>query len=130
SFSDVCVNAAAFALSGGAPAGGTYSGTGVNAGNFDPAVALLDALPISYTVTQNGCADFKSANLTVRAAPVVSLASFSDVCVNATAVAHTADPQARGTYSGPGVNASNFDPAAAGVGTHVITYTVTQNGCA
>ena len=35
-FSDVCESGAAFSLSGGLPAGGTYSGTGVSGGVFDP----------------------------------------------------------------------------------------------
>src|SRR5438309_11006870 len=78
-------------------------------------------------VLLRSCADFKSANLTVRAAPVVSIASFSDVCVNAAAFALSGGAPAGGTYSGTGVNAGTFDPAVAGVGTHVITYTVTQN---
>ncbi len=35
-----------------------------------------------------------------------------------------------GTFSGPGVNNSNFNPNSAGVGSHNITYTFTnQNGC-
>lgn len=35
-----------------------------------------------------------------------------------------------GTFSGPGITDSIFDPAAAGVGTHVIYYTYTDtNGC-
>jgi hypothetical protein len=31
----------AFALSGGAPSGGTYTGTGVSNGNFDPVLLVL-----------------------------------------------------------------------------------------
>jgi hypothetical protein len=34
-----------------------------------------------------------------------------------------------GTFSGPGVNGSNFNSANAGTGTHTITYSVTQSGC-
>jgi hypothetical protein len=37
---------------------------------------------------------------------------------------------AGGTFSGPGVNGNVFDPAQAGIGTHSITYTVTDaNNC-
>ena len=35
----VCVNEAAFTLTQGSPAGGTYSGTGVANGEFDPVTA-------------------------------------------------------------------------------------------
>ena len=37
---------------------------------------------------------------------------------------------AGGTYSGPGMNGSNFTPSSAGIGTHTITYSYTDNnGC-
>ena len=39
----VCFDAPPFALSGGLPAGGTYSGTGVIAGIFDPGMANTGA---------------------------------------------------------------------------------------
>jgi hypothetical protein len=65
-FSDVCIGAAAFALSGGAPAGGTYSGTGVSAGNFDPATAGAGTHTITYTYTDGfGCTNVANANITV-----------------------------------------------------------------
>ncbi len=39
SFGTFCDNLSAFALNGGNPAGGTYSGTGVNSNSFDPTIA-------------------------------------------------------------------------------------------
>jgi hypothetical protein len=36
---------------------------------------------------------------------------------------------AGGTFSGPGVSGNSFNPAAAGVGTHTITYTHNVDGC-
>ena len=42
SFTAVCSTDAAFALSGGSPAGGTYSGTGVSGGQFNPVTAGVD----------------------------------------------------------------------------------------
>jgi PKD repeat protein len=50
-FQDVCVYNPAFALSGGTPVGGTYSGTGVSGGNFDPAAAGLGSETITYSYT-------------------------------------------------------------------------------
>ncbi|MBE0641775.1 MAG: SprB repeat-containing protein [Bacteroidales bacterium] len=47
----VCLNGSAFLLSGGMPAGGSYSGTGVSGGMFDPSVAGLGWHIISYTYT-------------------------------------------------------------------------------
>lgn len=40
-----------FALTGGSPAGGAYSGTGVSAGNFNPASAVAGYNVITYTYT-------------------------------------------------------------------------------
>ncbi len=55
-FTDVCSYTPSFALSGGSPAGGTYSGTGVTAGSFDPSAATVGLNPITYTFTDaNGC---------------------------------------------------------------------------
>lgn len=50
-FSDVCVYDPAFALTGGTPAGGSYSGTGVSGGNFDPSTAGVGPTTITYTYT-------------------------------------------------------------------------------
>lgn len=52
----VCINWSAFNLSGGSPAGGSYTGTGVNAGMFDPSAAGAGTHTITYTLTDNnGC---------------------------------------------------------------------------
>lgn len=53
----VCYNWSSFYMSGGVPAGGTYSGPGVNAaGIFTPGVILIGNQNITYTVTgANGC---------------------------------------------------------------------------
>lgn len=59
------VTDAPFALSGGAPAGGTYSGVGVSGGFFDPSVGP-GTFPITYTYTDgNGCTNSATQNLTV-----------------------------------------------------------------
>lgn len=65
-FQDVCLQAAAFGLSGGLPAGGTYSGNGVAAGNFNPATAGAGTQTITYTVTENGCTDAISQTINVE----------------------------------------------------------------
>lgn len=65
-FTDVCSSASSFALSGGLPAGGTYSGTAVTGGNFDPATATVGANTITYTVTENGCTGTAAQTITVE----------------------------------------------------------------
>ncbi|MCB9047766.1 MAG: hypothetical protein H6550_16645, partial [Chitinophagales bacterium] len=130
-FADVCVDAAPFALSGGSPAGGTYSGPGVSGGNFDPSTAGVGTHTITYTYTDgNGCTNNATNTITVNALPIVTLGAFADVCVDAAPFALSGGSPAGGTYSGPGVSGGNFDPSAAGTGTHTITYVYTDaNGC-
>ncbi|MGI9158953.1 MAG: HYR domain-containing protein, partial [Saprospiraceae bacterium] len=54
----VCVNAAAFTLTGATPVGGTYSGTGVSGGTFTPATAGVGTHTITYTATNaNNCSN-------------------------------------------------------------------------
>ena len=46
---DVLLSTPEYTLSGGSPAGGTYSGTGVNLGKFNPAIAGVGTHTITYT---------------------------------------------------------------------------------
>ncbi|MCR9172763.1 MAG: lamin tail domain-containing protein [bacterium] len=64
----VCDSDAAFTLSGGSPAGGTYSGTGVTNGEFDPSVAGAGTVTITYTYvdSQSGCTGTATADLIVQ----------------------------------------------------------------
>jgi uncharacterized protein (TIGR02145 family) len=56
-----------FALKGGVPLGGTYSGAGISAGIFNPSIAGIGTHPITYSVTNTwGC----SANATQTIAVV------------------------------------------------------------
>jgi hypothetical protein len=65
-FTDVCMQAASFGLTGGLPAGGTYTGTGVTGGNFNPATAGVGIQAVTYTVTANGCTDAAIQTITVN----------------------------------------------------------------
>ena len=62
--------------------------------------------------------------------PTVTLDPAGPLCIDASAIQLNGQP-AGGTYSGTGVSATGlFDPATAGVGSHVITYSFTDpNGC-
>jgi hypothetical protein len=126
SFADLCEDATAFALSGGLPAGGTYSGTGVGTGTFDPAVAGAGLHTISYTfVDTTGCSAVATENILVNATPVITLPTIGTLCLNTPAVSLGATPIG-GTYTGTGIAAGIFDPVVAGVGTHVYTYAYTD----
>ncbi len=130
-FTPVCVDAAPFTLSGGSPTGGVYSGTGVSGDTFDPAAAGAGKHTITYTYTDsNGCVSSDTASIVVNALPTVTLADFTPVCVDAALFTLSGGSPTGGVYSGTGVSGDTFDPAAAGPGTHTITYTYTDGyGC-
>ena len=66
-FADICDHVAMFTLTGGTPAGGAYSGTGVSSGMFDPFVAGIGTHTITYTYTDvNGCTNTTQQDLNVR----------------------------------------------------------------
>lgn len=131
SFSGVCIDATPFALTGGSPVGGDYSGTAVNGnGFFNPATAGVGSFTITYIYSANGCSDTATSPLTVNALPVVAFSNLSSTCLNTPAFTLTGGTPAGGTYSGTAVSGNEFTPATAGVGTYVITYNYTNaNGC-
>ena len=69
-----CVNSAPFALSGGSPSGGTYSGAGVSNGMFNPSAAGLGTHTITYAVTgSGGCNGSATTTISVGTEPLVTL---------------------------------------------------------
>ncbi len=114
----------------GTPAGGTFAGPGVSGTTFDPALAGAGIHTITYSFTDaNGCSATANTTITVNALPVVDAGTYPASCINAGAIALIGTP-AGGTFAGPGVSGTTFDPALAGAGIHTITYSFTDaNGC-
>ncbi|MCX6270863.1 MAG: hypothetical protein NTU44_06525, partial [Bacteroidetes bacterium] len=125
----LCIDALPLALNG-TPAGGVYSGDGVDNGTFDPAVAGVGIFTITYNYTDgNGCSASATQDITVNGLPVVTLDAVAPLCIDALPVALNGAP-AGGVYSGDGVAGNIFSPAVAGVGIFTITYNYTDgNGC-
>lgn len=111
--------------------GGTFSGTGVSGNNFDPSAAGAGTHTITYTVGTVPCEQTQNQNITVE--PDVNPAWTAPGVQCETGGAISLTPFITGTgggsFSGPGVSGSNFDPAVAGAGTHTITYTVGNAPC-
>jgi hypothetical protein len=62
----ICNDTSAFALTGGTPPGGAYSGTGVSNNNFNPESAVPGSNVITYTYTDsNGCSNWATDSITV-----------------------------------------------------------------
>ncbi len=78
-----------------------------------------------------GCDSTITTNLTVNPLPTVTItpATVDPLCSYEGSIVLTGSPSG-GTFAGNGVSGSSFDPASAGAGTHVITYSYTDgNGC-
>lgn len=79
----VCMGQTAFQLTGGYPAGGNYSGSGVSNNEFDPSVAGMGAHTITYTVINgSGCMDSDTVLITVYSDPIVNAGSDQYMATN------------------------------------------------
>lgn len=128
--SSVCLDASSLALTA-APAGGTWSGPGVSGSTFTPSVAGAGTHTLTYSfVTPGGCATTATTTITVNPLPVITLPVLAPVGLNAVNVVLSGATPTGGTWSGKGVSNNVFTPAAAGVGTHTLTYSYTDGkGC-
>lgn len=71
---DICENESSFALVGGTPALGIYSGVGVSAGNFSPTTSGVGNHTITYTFTDaNGCSDSVQQIQVVNPIPSITI---------------------------------------------------------
>lgn len=119
-------------LSGGPSGMSAYLWTGPNGFTSTqqnpqiPAVSAVNAGTYSLQITSpTGCKNRFETAVSVNS--VTFSGSYGPYCIADSPVTMTASP-AGGTFSGPGVIGSTFDPKAAGVGTHVIQYTYSSGG--
>jgi len=127
-----CENAAAVDLTNFvSPTGGTFSGPGITGNVFTPSAAGVGTHTIAYTFADaNNCGNSASQNITVHPQPTVTFNAVGPFCANTPAVdLSSAVSPAGGTFSGPGIAGSMFNPSTAGIGTYVITYTITNANC-
>ena len=133
----VCSNDAAFQLTGFAPQGGTWSGTGVdNAGLFNPNGLSPNTYTLTYTFTDanTNCQNSDTRTITIVNPPTVNAPNTLTICNSTTDFQLTGFTPNGGTWSGAGiVNSSQglFNPTiAGGTGVYTITYSVIDaNGC-
>lgn len=125
----------------GDPVSGTYSGPGViNLNNgisfsFNPSVAGVGSHDILYTFTSSdGCSNSASDQISVNG-PTASFTALPDLNIyDGIQTGLGGGVPTNGIYSGPGVvddgngMTYSFNPTAAGLGTHSLTYTYTDNG--
>jgi len=107
--------------------GGTLSTTSVDENGT--AMLTLDPGHNSWAVTvrdNEGCVLELSGTCGIAEDPMIHMASF--VCLDADPFTVSFEPSG-GVLAGPGITGSTFDPFAAGIGMHEITYTVREAGC-
>lgn len=113
--------------------GGTYSCNGClinsSTGEIDIANSGNGSYTVTYT-TSGTCPAVSTFNINISATGAdASITPVSPVCELTSPFTLTA-ATAGGVWSGNGIvdiNAGTFDPSAAGVGTHTITYTISGN---
>jgi hypothetical protein len=123
------------------PGGGVWTGPGIS-GNatagyvFTPSAALIGQQTLAYTSPQSSdpsqCPGADTLQVTVVAPPLVRIDSLPSQSFCAGVPPHgevlTAQP-AGGIFGGPGVVGNRFNPALAGPGRHVLTYTIRFMTC-
>ena len=125
-----CIDESAVSLTGN-PSNGTWTGTGVSSGNFNPSVAGTGSHVLNYIFTDgNSCTDSVYQEMIVNSLPTIAISSpISFFCDYNNAVNLTSSPVG-GTWVGTGVVGNTFSPPIAGVGNYYITYEYTDaNGC-
>ncbi|HRY33357.1 MAG TPA: T9SS type A sorting domain-containing protein [Bacteroidales bacterium] len=73
SFPTVCLEGGPYTLTGGNPAGGTYSGPGVSNGILDPTIPGVGTWTITYTYTDgNNCTNSATRSLSINLPPRIT----------------------------------------------------------
>ena len=131
----VCQDEAAFNLTAFNPAGGSWSGIGVDAnGLFTPSQAGAGTHTLTYTITQGGCTGTATKTITVTATPMTPIASANTPAYGENLELSTNEvPGASYQWTGPkGFTSNEQNPVISGVTTTAAgTYSVkiTFNGC-
>ncbi len=107
--------------------GTSTTGSAISAaGVFSPASSIIGANTITYTLTNGPCVAV--ASNTIQVVHFISAAltgGTGPFCIyDAGTDLQTLAQNAGGIWSGTGVTGTNFDPAVAGAGTHIVTYSV------
>jgi len=126
----LCADDTPLLLTAGNPAGGRYSGPGIDEGRFDPAVAGPGQHRISYIYGEEECVDTAQALIEVVALPELMTGPVPAICSDTMPFQPNFIQPAGGRYAGPGISDGLFNPAAVGAGAYQLTYTLeNEQGC-
>ncbi len=130
-----CITPGLVDLPFASPPGGDWSGPGVIGTQFDPETAGgTGSYTVEYSYTnQNNCTQTESIIITVIEPENVNAGLDFEICIDADEIdlSQVASP-ANGVWNANGslgLNGAVFDPTLAGVGTHLLTYTIGEGNC-
>lgn len=109
-------------------AGGTWgtstTGTSISAsGDFSPSSSIVGQNVITYTLVNGPCTAIATETVDVTHYVDPATVGTGPFCIYEPVVdLNPLATNAGGTWSGTGVSGTDFDPATAGAGTHVLTY--------
>jgi len=116
------------------PLGGAWSGTGILGNQFNPQTpgGPVFTATYSFTNTLTNCSNSKSIEIMVVAPDNVNAGVDKVFCLNDSPFDLNIDatPSSGGNWTGPGITGNIFNPAAAGVGTHIINLSTGFGNCA
>ncbi len=116
----------------GTPGGGTWTGNGVTGAIFTPSADNVGENLIVYAIEGATCVLLDSMVIEVVPVPAIALPNEQLLCINDAPYSLGAATPNGGTWTGNGISGNSFDPVAAGVGVHTVTYTFDDpvSGCA
>lgn len=130
---EICQGSPAVTITGDAPSGGIYTGTGVLDGNkFDPSGLNPGTYQIKYKVTQDGCSTEGNKNVVINPKPSLTVKSNPvTVCPETDNLTLDNVIPTGGLYENEFVAGNIFSVQNAVSGNHVVNYYYTDGkGCA
>ncbi len=123
----VCSSDPPFTLQARDP-GGVWTGPGVVGDVFNPSLPGAGNHTITYTIIDsNGCTDYDETIITV-ATPDATITPVDTLCNDSPPVTLNSQDLG-GIWSGPGVVGNTFNAVIAGIGDHLIRYTIDNADC-
>lgn len=123
---EICIDNSTVLVTG-IPTGGTWSGTNIDAGGVF-SIATAGTFELVYTNGAGNCLTRDTMEFIVHALPIVNAGNDVEMCISEPVLTLSGTPSG-GTFSGTGITDAImgiFDPAIAGAGTFIITYTYTD----
>jgi len=99
-------------------------------GQTTPSITVTTADNFFVTNTINGCsATSLVVSTSVNAIPTPTISAIADICNNASPITLTQGSPSGGIYTVNGVQMTSFAPNNSNIGSNIVEYTLTQNGC-